>query len=75
MADSLPAWKVTGVAPVTDFVPGQGPIEGHNVTVVTNSSMTFTVFVPTTNLSDTDAVRAAIEERLTALHNIKNLTS
>lgn len=74
MADGMPEWTVQSTVPFTNFVPGQGPIEGYNLTFTTNTSIQGTVFVPTVELSNTDKVRALIAARVAALADLHNLS-
>jgi hypothetical protein len=74
MTNALPSWTIQATVPMTNFVPGQGPVEGYNLTFVTNTSIQGAVFVPITEISNTEKVREIIVARITALANLHGLS-
>lgn len=76
MADSgMPTWKVVSITPRTEFVAGQGPIEGYRVNYETNTGLTGFVFVASSGLSNKQAIAAAIQTDVEHLHAIHTLSS
>lgn len=73
MSSPTPKWKVTGTTPTVRFTPGTGPVEGFDVSFVTDTNITGTVFVATAQVSNTAFVAATITERVAHLDAIHNL--
>lgn len=58
-------YEVTAVAPDVQFSTAGSQIPGKQLTVVTSTGYTGTVFVPSSLLGDLDRVRALIEDEVT----------
>lgn len=71
----LPTWKVTSLSPRTDFQPGTGPVEGYRVNYETSTGIQGFVFVPSSGITDNQAIAAAIQTDVEHLHAIHTLTS
>lgn len=74
MTNAVPSWSVQSVTPFTDFVPGRGAVEGAQVTFTTTSGLTGSIFVPTAQLGNTDAIAGSIAQRVSELHAINTLS-
>lgn len=70
----VPAWRSTGVTPFTDFQPGVGAVEGFNVGFTTDTGITGQVFVPTTQIQNTEEIAEKIAQKVSALHALSQLS-
>lgn len=74
MSSPEPTVSVIGMTPNVKIFPGMNPVEGHDVHFQSSSGVQGSVFVPTAQLGDLDAVAGMIRQRFSELNAIHNLT-
>lgn len=74
VTQQLPTWKVVSISPRTEFVAGQGPVEGYRVNYETSTGVSGFVFTASSGLANKDQIAATIQtdvERLHAIHTLQ----
>lgn len=73
--EPLPTWKVVSITQRTEFVAGQGPVEGYRVNYETSTGIQGFVFVASSGLANKDQIASAIQTDVERLHAIHTLSS
>lgn len=73
MTAPVPQGSITGITPFTRFENGIGPQEGFNVNFLTGRGQKGSVFIPASQIGDTQFVSNAVQAMANNLHSVLDL--